>query len=255
MPPRGLRTLLKTSKACKLVGSGIKKRFETCSPDGRGVSLRGLTKRLEKRAFSDGHLPPIAIHSQPAAGGAWRGAGGGRRRGSAVDAQVSRLAGLSSAARKKASMLRLTKMVFAAFEERGLEPVLGQRGVSSVHHRIGTAVDIVCHDANKNNIVLVELKCGHSQGRKNAATKGNEECFMRGPLSGAKDTVLNRHLAQLSATTALFERERKTSSKLGEMGIESVRSVVLYANDDRVDFYEMPQWWKKKGRSLLDFLK
>lgn len=255
MPPRGLRTLLKNSRACKLVGSGFRKRFETCVKDGRGVALKGVTKRLESKIFSSGVMPFVARHSDSPAGGHWRGPGGGRRRGSAVDAQVSRLAGVGSATRKKSSMLRLTKIVFAALEERGLEPVLGQRGVCSVMHRLGTAADIVCHDADKNRVVFVELKCGHANGRKAAALKHGEECKMRGPLRGAKDTTLNRHLAQLAVTTALFMREKKTIQKLNEMGVDGVDAALIYANDSGAEIYRLPEWWKAKGTALVDALK
>lgn len=255
MPPRGLRTLLKNTKACKLVGSGFRKRFETVEREGRGVALKGVTKRLESRIFSTGVMPFAAMHSDTPRGGHWRGPGGGRRRGSAVDAQVSRLASVGSATRKKSSMLRLTKIVFAALEERGLEPVLGQRGVCSVMHRLGTAADIVCHDADKNNVVFVELKCGHSSGRKVAAVKNGEECHMREPLRGAKDTTLNRHLAQLAVTTALFMRERKTIQKLNEMGVDGVDSALIYANDSGAYIYYLPEWWKAKGAALVDALK
>ena len=255
MPPRGLRTLLKHTQVCKLAGSGSRKRFETCEREGRGVVLRGVTKRLESKIFSDGKMPSAARHSDAPSGGHWRGPGGGRRRGAAVDAQVSRLAGVGSATRLKSKMLKLTRIVFAAINERGLEPVLGQRGVCSAMHRLGTAADIVCHDAEKNRLVFVELKCGHSGGRKVAAVKHGEECKMRGPLSGAKDTILNRHLAQLAVTTALFMRESRTIQKLSEMGIDGVDALLLYANDSGADVYRLPKWWQAKGAALCDALK
>lgn len=217
--------------------------------------MRGLTKRLERRIFSDGVLPLIARHSDAPSGGHWRGAGGGRRRGTAVDAQVSRLAGVGSATRQKASMLKLTRIVFAALDERGLEPVLGQRAVASVFHRIGTAADVICHKADANELVVVELKCGHSQGRTAAAINKSGTCKMRGPLAGADDCVLNRHFSQLAVTTALLKRETRTMARLGALGIECVTALLVYANDERCDVYKMPEWWLRKADRILGALK
>lgn len=256
MPPRGLRKLLKDSQPSKLVGGHGRKRFELAARGERsGVVLRGLTKRLQTRIFSSGTLPAISIHSDAPAGGHWRGAGGGRRRGTAVDSQVSRLAGVGSATRRKANMLRLTKIVFAALDERGLEPVLGQRCVASASHRIGTAADVVCYDSNTSELVLVELKCGHAHGRTAAALDKGEVCKMRAPVAGANDCVLHRHLAQLAVTTALFMREARTLARLGALGIENVTSMLVYANDDRADVYTMPKWWRAKGEKILNALK
>ena len=47
---------------------------------------------------------------------------GGRRRGSAVDAQVTRLAG--NPERSRRGEYRLTKLVFATLEKRGLACVM-----------------------------------------------------------------------------------------------------------------------------------
>jgi hypothetical protein len=223
MAPRGLKKLLKDTQPCKLVGSGQKKRFEVTVQGQRGgTRLRGVTKRLENCIFSSGTLPAIARASDAPAGGHWRGPGGGRRRGSAVDAQVSRLAGVSAEKRFNSKMLNLTRNVFAALNSRGLEPVMGQRAVCSERHRIGTAADVVCHDAANNSLVIVELKCGHNGARTAAAVEKGKSCNMKKALAKAPDNVVNRHLAQLAVTHHLLTREKKTISKLGAMGVDSV---------------------------------
>ena len=256
MAPRGLKKALKDTAPCKLVGSGIYKHFEI-KPTGtkRGIKLKGLTKRLQSHIFSDGDLPMIAKHSAAPAGGHWRGPDGGRKRGSAVDAQVSRLAGVSADKRYASKMLNLTRMVFSALCTRGLEPIMGQRAVCSQLHRVGTAADIVCHDAENRAVVIVELKCGHSGARTAAALKSGNVCNMNAPLSKAYDSTLHRHLAQLAVTHHLLTRETETVKKLSNMGIESVDGILMYANDSGVDVYTLDPWWIAKAPKILQKLR
>lgn len=252
MAPRGLKKVLKDSAPCKLVGSGITKHFEIKKGStGRGLKLKGLTKRLQSHIFSEGELPSIAKASAAPAGGHWRGPAGGRRRGSAVDAQVSRLAGATYEKRYNSKMLNLTKLVFSAMSVRGLEPVMGQRSVCSQLHRIGTAADVVCYDATNNSIVVVELKCGHSGARTAAAVKSGKACRMKSPLGSAPDNTLHRHLSQLAVTHHLLTRETDTITKLNNMGIETVTGLLMYANDASVDVYDLDPWWIKKAPKIL----
>lgn len=256
MAPRGLKKSIKDSAPCKLVGSGVRKHFEVKhTGTSRGIRLKGLTKRLQTRVFSGGELPLIAKASAPPAGGHWRGPDGGRRRGSAVDSQVSRLAGVGSEKRYAGKMLNLTRMVFAALSTRGLEPIMGQRAVCSQLHRVGTAADVVCHDAQTNSVVIVELKCGHSGSRTAAARSGGNACTMQPPLAKAADNTLHRHLAQLAVTHHLFERETETMKKLMNMGIVSIEGVLMYANDASVDVYKLDEWWMRKAPAILEKLR
>jgi hypothetical protein len=255
MAPRGLKKILKETAPCRLVGSGNRKRFELClRGEGRGQALKGLTKRLEDKLFSGGSFPSIVTESSVRRAG-WRGCGGGRRRGSAVDAQVSRLAGQSAAKRATARMLVLSRLVFAALERQGLESVAGQRAVCSQFHRVGTAADLVCHRAATNELVVVELKSGFGGSKTAAARVDGREATMRGPLRKAPDCVLNRHMLQLAVTHALFMRETSTLSRLSGMGIEGVDAALLYTNDDGVEFYALADWWKRKSLGALDALR
>lgn len=248
--------MLKDSAPCRLVGSGSKRRFEIVERGQRtGTRLRGVTKRLQSCIFSQGELPRHAKESDAPAGGHWRGPDGGRRRGSAVDAQVSRLAGVSAEKRFASRMLNLTRMVFSALSTKGLEPLMGQRAVCSAKLRIGTAADILCYDASKNELVVVELKCGHAGSRTSAAVAEGKACKMRGPLHGAPDNVINRHLAQLAVTHHLLSSEKRTIQLLGNLGVESVGGILLYANDKSVEAYPLVDWWKARAARVLEAMQ
>lgn len=257
MPPRGLKALLKKSSPAKLVGVGKHKGFVPVRQGFKtGRKLRGLTKRLEKKLWSSGVLPLIARTSKGRAGAHWKGKNGGRTRGSRVDAQLTKLVNAGpNAMKKQLHVYRLTKIVISGLHERGLEPVIAQRCVISERYRIGTAIDIVCYHKAENQVVLVELKCGYDGGRTAAAMQNGKACRMRGPLSGASDCNVHRHLAQLALTHHLFCSEKDTLKKLGDIGIEKdVKAVLMYANDEGVEFFELGTWWEKKGDQLLKCL-
>tara|TARA_B100001094_G_C18189596_1_gene806190 strand:+ start:838 stop:1593 length:756 start_codon:yes stop_codon:yes gene_type:complete len=247
MAPRGLKKVLKQTATCKLVGKGQKARFQTSG----GTRLRGVTKRLDSNVFSGGTIPASALRSDAPAGGHWRGPGGGRRRGSAVDAQVCRLAGVSAEKRSSSKMLALTRLIFAALECKNLEPIMGQRGVSSELNRIGTAADLVCYDRKEMSLVVVELKCGFSGWRTCPAREEGKACNLKGALKKAADNTLNRHMAQLALTHHLFCLEKKTLAKLGNIGIGAVNGLLLYANDSGIECYELKPWWIDRASRVL----
>lgn len=252
MVPRGLKKLLQTSSPCKLVGKGNFKHFRL---NGCKLKLKGLTKRLEKLLFSDGDLPMIAKASAKPAGGYWRGPDGGRRRGRAVDSQVSRLANTSQKTRNASNMLKLTRLVFSTCSVRKLVPIMGQRAVCCKGSRIGTAADLICYDTIRNALVVIELKCGHSGGRTTPFTKSGRVCKMNSPITKADDNIINRHLSQLAVTHHLFVSERSTIQMLHNMGIQDVYGLLFYANDTAVDVYELEDWWVKKANAILQKLK
>lgn len=257
MAPRGLKALLKKSSPAKLVGTGKFKGFVPLRQGAKtGRKLRGLTKRLERKVWSSGVLPLIARTSKGRAGGHWKGKQGGRTRGSKVDAQLTRLINAGPAAMKKQlHVYRLTKMVLSGLHERGLEPVMAQRCVISERHRIGTAADIVCFSKADNRVVLVELKCGFDSGRTAAAVHNGKACNMKSPLSGASDCNVHRHLSQLAVTHHLFVKEQDTLQKLGDLGVErEVKGLLMYANDEGVEFFELGSWWVKRAGKVLDCL-
>ena len=254
MPPRGLKSLLKKSAPAKLVGVGKFKGFVPLRQGQKtGRKLRGLTKRLEKKVWSSGVLPLIARTSQGRAGGHWKGASGGRKRGSKVDSQLTKLINAGPAAiKKQLHVYRLTKMVLSGLHERGLEPLMAQRCVISESHRLGTAADIVCFSKADNQVVLVELKCGFDSGRTAAAVNQGKVCNMRGPLSGASDCNVHRHLAQLAVTHHLFTSEQDTLDKLGDLGVEKkIRGLLMYANDSGVEYFELGAWWQKRASQVV----
>lgn len=257
MAPRGLKGLLKKSSPAKLVGVGKFKGFVPLRQGKKtGRKLRGLTKRLEKTMWSSGVLPLIARRSNGRAGGHWAGKQGGRKRGNKVDSQLTKLINAGPAAMKKqVHIYKLTRMVLSGLHERGLEPVAAQRCVISERHRLGTAADFVCYSKADNKVVIVELKCGFDSGRTAAAVHGGKACKMRGPLSGASDCNVHRHLAQLAVTCHLFTSEEETLNKLGDLGLEKeVDGVLMYANDEGVEFFDLTDWWEKRAGKVLNCL-
>lgn len=222
------------------------------------TKLKGLTKALAKRVWSKGALPTIAKRADPRPGGHWGGKRGGIKRGARVDAQLSRLMNAGPAALKKAGhVYNLTKMVLSGLATRGLEPVMAQRAVASHTHRVGTAADFVCFDKKANQLVLVELKCGHDHGITAPTVNGKgKACTMKAPLSKAVDCVLHRHLMQLSVTREMFVREVATLAKIGDLGLDKeVGGLLMYARDSGVEFHALEDWWKARAGKVLDVLK
>jgi hypothetical protein len=251
MAPRGLKKIIKDTIRAKLVGKGKWKAFQAISngvPSGH--KLRGLTKALESNSWSSGALPRIATQSKVQRGG-WKGRGGGRRRGAAVDAQLTRAVN-SGKIQPSDGQYNLTKLALAALARHGLEPVACQRAVCSPRHRIGTAIDLLAYEKQSAKLVVVELKCGHSGSKTAAARKGGENCHMQPPLSRALDSTLNRHLAQLAVTRELLVREANTLGKLQAIGVEGIDAVLLYVDDANTTLYRCPNWWTSRALRILD---
>lgn len=254
MVPKGLKKLLKENAPSVLTGKGKSKGFRVLSKGSKGRRLRGVTKLLEKKLWSSGALPTIAKRAGPRAGGHWRGPLGGRMRGKRVDAQLTRLINSGpSVAKKMQHVYRLTNIVLSGLKSRGLEPVLAQRCVLSERHRLGTAADILAFDKKQNQLVLVELKCGFSFGKTAAAVHEGKMCTMREPLHRAADCHTNRHLAQLAATREMLVRERETMASLQKVGVQSeVEGLLMYADDDALEFHQLNAWWKKRAPKILE---
>lgn len=255
MAPRGVKKLLKSSAPVKLVGSGRFKGFETVrqgKPTGK--KLKGLTKRLYTKLFSDGKLPSIATHGTEKRHG-WHGQNGGRKRGTAVDSQLSRAINAGKVTPQK-GQYTLTKLALIALHEHGLVPVMAQRGCCSELCKIATAADVVCYETSSSKLVVVELKCGHSGSKTAAAVDGGRACKMHGPVSSAADNVLNRHLAQLAVTRELIASEVTTLAKLNDLGIASaVGAVLLYVNEDGCELFSLPTWWSERAPRMLQALR
>jgi len=247
MPIRGLRALLQRTAPSKLVRSRKGTGYRLKGPGGKGTGprLRGVAKRLSETVWV-GADAGSASGSNDRRGRAWRGVGGGLRRGSAVDAECSRLCRVSADKRRKSKMLKLTRTVFAALEHHKLEPVDAQRCVADAKRRLGTACDIVAQRGN-DELVVVELKCGYPGTTKKRALAG----AMKAPLQRARDTHLHRHFAQLAATLALFEAETGTQRALEAKGIARVSAALLYADDNETTLFELPAWWRRRGDALL----
>lgn len=242
MAPRGLKAALKKPNV-KLSGAGKFKGYVRVNPDGStGRKLTGITKALDKHVFSDGSLPWGAGSRL-----GWKGKGGGRRRGSAVDAQLTRI--VNSGAKTQAKF-RLTRMAVAALKKVGLEPVVAQRAVAS--GSLGTAADLLCFEKKHKRLVVVEVKCGFSKVRHAPATKGGKKCKMRAPLAQVVDSALHRHLAQLAATREMLRRDKSVVRKLDELGLDTeLGALLLYLDDESAELFVIPDWWVRRGAKLL----
>ena len=254
--PRGLKKLLKTTSPVKLSGVGKFKGFELLKHGKKtNIKLSGLTKRLGLNVFSTGTLPTAATHGSERKIG-WRGKSGGRKRGTAVDAQLTKCINSGKTTPKK-GQYSLTKLVLVTLLESNLVPVVAQRGCCSVQQRVATAADIVCYNTKTNCICIVELKCGFSGCRTAAAMLNGKACKMKAPIDKAPDCVLNRHLAQLAITTHLIKSEKTMLAKMGSLGvdIETIESKLLYANEEKCDVIDLPLWWSNKSGKILQVLR
>jgi len=251
---RGLKALLRRTAPSKLVRSRTGTCYRLKGPGGKGTGprLAGVAKKLSQTVWTgEDDANGGASASGDRAGRAWRGAGGGLRRGAAVDAQVTRCARMSAAKRGATRMLALTRTVFSALDHHGLTPVDAQRCVADARRGLGTAADLVCQRGGGAGVpaelVLVELKCGYPGGRKKAELAR----AMGAPLEKAKDCHLHRHFAQLSATLALLEAEKGTLRALKAKGVARLSGALLYVDDTQSVLFELPAWWRKRGEALL----
>ena len=255
MSPRGVKQLLKSTSPVKLSGRGRYRGFELLK-QGKpsGIKLKGLTKRLGTQIFSDGTFPAIALRGTEKRHG-WQGDGGGRRRGTAVDAQLSRAINAGKITPQK-GQYSLTKLALVALHEHGLEPVVAQRGCCSEGCKIATAADVICYEQAHSRLVVVELKCGHSGSKTAPALLGGKHCLMNGPCAAAYDNTLNRHLAQLAVTRDLIANEAGTLTKLNDLGITStIGAVLLYVNEETCELFSLPKWWSDRAPRLLKALR
>lgn len=252
MAPRGLAHALKSTLKCKLSGKGKYRGFRTI---GKNVALRGLTRCLEDAIFSDGIMPGAATHGGVKRVG-WKGKDGGRRRGTAVDSQISRVVNRKRSKAKPAKGLyTLTNVALATLHERRWEPVCAQRGVCDEKRRVGTALDILCYERKTNRLLVVELKTGFSGDKKLAAQKAGKPCKMHAPLSRVPDNTINRHFAQLAATREMLQSEAPFIGLIKGMDIESdIGAVLLYVNDDMAETYVLDAWWVSHAKRMLTAL-
>ena len=251
MLPRGLKKLVNDTAPGKFV-SGKWAHYAT--HDGKKV--RGITRLLDEHLFSSGEFPTAATESTEFRGTAWSGRDGGRKRGVAVDRQVSKLAGAGVKKRTEGASFKLSRMSFIALEKAGLEPIGGQRVVIDTDRRIGTAADILCYSPLSNRLVVTELKAGFSGNRALAAvnSKGKKQ-KMASPCSTSDDCLLNRHLAQLTVTRHLLAGETELRKKLKKLGVQQeIDAVLLYVCDRDSSIYKLDDWWQRRGKRLVDVI-
>ena len=257
MGVRGLKTLIAKSAPGKLVKSKFHAGYRATGEDGKvkGPKLRGVARMLGDHVYSGAELPiQTGVGPSGLGGGFW--GGDGRRRGAAVDAQVSRLAKTTQSVRNSSRKLQLTRITFDSLAYHHLEPIEAQRVVLDERRRLATAIDVVCINKDRvDEIVLVELKTGFCGDRSMPARDARGEAIrMKAPLATARDCALHRHLAQLSATRELFVREASTMKALKDKGITRVTGALLYVTPSASELHTLPCWWIRRGHKILDRL-
>lgn len=251
MPPRGLKQLVQKSAPGKFCRGKVQ-GFRAVDAEGKyeGNTLAGITKKLAERVYSKGEIAMTSGGGWVPA--AWRGADGGRRRGSAVDHQVSRLAAMGKQARQNATKYKFTSLAFAALEDAGLEPLVGQRVVLCKQRGLATACDLVCYSKDRHALVVVELKTGFAGDRERAAVFQRKTQKMGAPCSTALDSTLHRHLAQLTVTRHMLAAETSLRAALkSKFEISTIEGALLYVCDADMQIHALPDWWTRRGKALL----
>ena len=249
-----LRALLKRTAP---VSMRLRGKFHAFVHKRTKRPFEGLTKRLGRTVFSNANMPRARLHAKASKIKGWEGKNGGRRRGTAVDKQLSAIVNMTSkrlrltdAAWKRGKfdgvgIYRLTSIALAALKHHGLRPVCAQRGVCNASQRCATAADVVCLREADRSLWLIELKCGFDGIRTKEAKRGRNVVRMRGPLADKADTHERRHMSQLCCTHRMFTSEDATLAALRtQHGVTAVSGALLYVTDQAAELAPMTQWWR-----------
>jgi hypothetical protein len=243
---RGLKSALKKSQRARLSGRGSRRCFVECETKKK---LKGLTKMLESRLFSDGMFAKEATHGHDP--GRWSHTSG-RARGARVDAQLSRIVNGNLSA--SAARFKMVSMLLAFLKTRKLTPVIAQQIVRFRSTRLATAIDLVCHDEVEPHVLwLCELKTGYAGDRDLPARKQGRPCFLKAPLQKALDSHRNRHIAQAALGREMFLSDATLVSSLQQrFGICETRVAVLYVNGNGAELVQPDEsYWHKKAPLAL----
>jgi hypothetical protein len=215
--------------------------------------LRGLTGLLQEKLFGEQDVTVGVCRGsgrRRRSSGAWSG----RKRGIAVDAQLTRI--INGKKKPPSRLYNLTSHCLSAFRNAKLRPVIAQYPVSSVYNRVGSAADVIALDED-DRLVVVEMKCGYHGDRSAVSYHPGtrREQHMRGVLSMAVDCVFHRHLCQLSATVAMLLEQQRTVGDLTSMGVRGVTGLLVYLDGHTAELVPLPAWWQSRGECILDYLK
>ena len=247
--PRGLKKFVVDSAPVKLGKTGCFKAFKS-KETGRVFS--GITKKLHDKLYSKGYIDFRHNAEERQTRPGWKG--NSFKRGKAVDSQVSRLASASKARQKTATLI-YSRHVFSAIEKAGLEAVCGSRPVCDEVLGLATACDLVCWREKDKQLVVVELKTGFHADRCLPARHNGKPCRMSSPCQKATDCTLNRHLAQLAATHSLLKSEPGIYQSLKKFGVEAIAGALLYIDDSCSELHDLPAYWVRRGKAILETLR
>jgi hypothetical protein len=226
---------------CTLKGRGKHRSFRRIDDGSR---LRGLTKALLNKLYSTG-TPPSTLKSDLGrfSGRAWRG--NGFRRGRAVDAQISRLVnskkGLLTSSETGSYRYKLSRLFASFCQKHGIVPLKSQ--VPCCIGAIGTAADVICAHPASGRTVVVEVKTGFREGLIDSYHSEGRPMHFKGFVHVA-DTTLNRHLAQIAATTHMLCMN-------GVLDKEFTSAVLVYLRNDELVSVDVDDWWLRRARDLL----
>ena len=251
MAPRGLKKTLKETVPAKFV-KGKWAHFE----DKQGRKLKGLHGALEERIWSGGALPSIARYGTVKRSG-WKGKGGGRKRGAAVDKQLSAAVNRGKAKPAK-GQYTLTKYALAALQEHKLEPVCAQRAVcdSGPPAGHGDRLPVLRRGAQPARGRRAQVRAhGRQEGggaaRRAGRSKMRDAAGARGrPHAQPAPGAAHGHARAVRATST------RRSAKLQMLGLSAdVGGALLYVNDEATELYPLDDWWTKKAGKVMGVLR
>lgn len=227
---------------------------------------RGVTKRLDLKLFSKGSLPRAKLHTVKGRRG-WEGRNAGRRRGMAVDRQLSAIANQTTKRFKFSSIVsswtakaRLgvaglyshTELALRTLHMHGMLPVCAQRGVCNEKHNLATAIDLLCWKEATRELWVVEIKCGFEDVRDKPARRAGRELHFASPFQACVDHAFHRHLAQLAVTHHMFASESELMARLrSEFGFEGLHGCVLYIGEQGAEMVVLEDWWRRRANKML----
>ena len=153
--------------------------------------FRGITALLKSLFYPSFKYPKVSPVPGKKRSGSY-----GMRRGTTVDRQLCKLARGETVQK----MHPFATAAWSALMESGLRPVDGQVVVFDDTSKLATGIDILCFEANRDEPVLIEVKCSSV-----AATDTTTQ-RMRGCLSDWYSCLQNQYVLQAAMTRILFER-------------------------------------------------
>ena len=274
---RGFRRVVDRNKAGRML-RGLTGRLEdTLFSNGviPTIARRNTTARRDKAYFKGkmaGFKRGQAVDAQLSAIADGRKPPGPRMRTLGKEQRCGKSKASSrKTGTKKVKLYHLTNVALHALSASNLQLVRGQQPVVSDKSNVATAIDLIAirtieaqsqnesatdegGTSSQKELVLIELKTGYDQGRLTPLKLQGGIQQMRGPLYRAVDCLNHRHLAQLAASVHMFTSDRRLAQRLTELGISRVTGALLYVTDEDTELQELDNWWRVRGKKMVEAL-